>query len=149
VLPTGPPLIVYCASCHGDNGGGRSPLVPAFAGQSEPYLRATLTAFAQGNRLSGFMMLAASVLKPHDIADLAKYYAALPEAPRDRRPTAADLLARGRQIAEAGIPETNVPACSSRHGAAGRNPIYPTLDGRTRSGCSVRATVAARRTPRS
>jgi cytochrome c553 len=124
----GPPLTAYCASCHGEDGRGRTPLVPALAGQSEAYLNASLNAFALGERASGFMMLAASGLGPDEIADLAKHYAALPGMVANA-PASPDLLARGRQIAEAGIPENNVPACASCHSAAGRNPLYPELDG--------------------
>jgi cytochrome c553 len=125
----GPALLAYCASCHGDNGRGRSPLVPVVAGQTEAYLRASLTAFALGERPSGFMMLAASGLKPDEIAELAKYLAALPNRVTRPQPAPADVVAKGRQIAEVGIPEENVPACASCHSAPARNPLYPALDG--------------------
>jgi cytochrome c553 len=126
----GPRLLAYCASCHGDDARGRSPLVPMLAGQSEAYLNASLTAFAKGERPSGFMMLAASGLQLQEIAELAKYYATLPaDVATSEPPPSPNAIARGRQIAEVGIPENSVPACASCHGAAGRNPLYPTLDG--------------------
>jgi cytochrome c553 len=60
-------------------------------------------------------------------ADLARHFASQPHVSTSA--AASGDAARGRQIAEFGIPERKVPACLSCHGGSRRNPIYPTLAG--------------------
>jgi cytochrome c553 len=70
------------------------------------------------------------------IRELAGYYAALEPSPESVENEAAngndeDLLARGRQIAERGIPARRVPSCIDCHGPKGTKtkPAYPSLAG--------------------
>lgn len=75
-----------CARCHGRDGLGRgegetSGTFPMIAGQPAPYLYATLLAFARGFRESGFMEPPATRYEPEVLAELARYYAALPAMP--------------------------------------------------------------------
>jgi cytochrome c553 len=118
-----------CARCHGTDGLGRG-VFPVLAGQRPEYLRASLEAYAKGERHSGLMEPAAAPLGPDEMAAIASYYAARPRAGRGQPPRAAADAERGRRIADEGIPHTLVPACNSCHGPApDRNPIYPQLAG--------------------
>ena len=72
-----------CARCHGRDGLGRGDgaaqgAFPIIAGQPAPYLNATLLAFAQGRRESGFMQPPASRYDAQTLAELAEYFARQP-----------------------------------------------------------------------
>ncbi|CDX22597.1 Cytochrome c, class I [Mesorhizobium sp. ORS 3324] len=127
--PAAPAELAECTRCHGSDGRGRGDLVPALAGQKQDYLFASLQAFASGDRTSGFMALPVTGIDPAAMAALAKHFAAQPPTSVDRDQIAATTIKNGQQIAQAGIPQRNVPACSSCHNGPGRNPIYPRLDG--------------------
>jgi cytochrome c553 len=116
-----------CARCHGRSGRARSERVPIISGQRQEYLRASLEAFAERKRPSGVMELAAVETDPRLFADLARHFASQP--PVSAPAAGSSDAARGREIAERGIPERKVPACLSCHGGAPRNPVYPKLDG--------------------
>jgi len=67
-----------CQSCHGTGAGGPME-TPTLSGQRETYLKAQLTAFAQGQRKNDVfnrMRDIASRLTPAEIEALARYYAA-------------------------------------------------------------------------
>jgi cytochrome c553 len=121
-----------CSRCHGVDGLGRGAgAFPKLAGQRTAYLRASLEAYAQGNRHSGVMGPVAAALDADDLEELAQFYAARP-APATPHGSGPDgEVERGRQIALAGIPERLVPPCSECHGpgAVRRNPHYPNLSG--------------------
>jgi cytochrome c553 len=121
-----------CARCHGQDGDGRgSAAFPKLAGQREGYLYASLVAYADGGRRSAMMEPHAAVLSDDEMRMLARHYTELggelPSCANDA--IAADT--RGREIAERGIPERGVPACSDCHGPGPgpRNATYPSLAG--------------------
>lgn len=130
-----------CARCHGENGEGRIEGVPRLDLQSPAYLEAALKAFRDGTRQSGTMIAAARRLSDTEIADLARRYGKEIEV----EPSAED---KGAAIARSGIPERDVPACDSCHGAAAR-PDYPRLAGQDadylRSQLELFATIGADR----
>ena len=64
-----------CASCHGADGIGLTPLYPNLAGQKEAYLVKQMTAFRDGTRKDPLMAPMAMGLTDEDIANLAAYYA--------------------------------------------------------------------------
>ncbi len=66
-----------CATCHGMDGQGTSPMFPNLAGQSEVYLEQQLKAFRSGRRQAAQMSIAVQNLSDQDIRDLAAYYADL------------------------------------------------------------------------
>lgn len=109
-----------CARCHGLDGAGRSEIIPIIGGQKQPYLAATLAAYADGHRASGIMQQAATKTTAPVRDALAAHYAAA------RPPLAAaesagetpdpELLARGEEIATRGVPNRGVPACLACHG---------------------------------
>jgi cytochrome c553 len=116
-----------CARCHGRDGRGRSAHVPIISGQRGEYLMASLEAFAEHKRSSGVMELAAVETDPRLFADLARHFAS--QSSVSAPAAASGDAARGREIAERGIPERKVPACLGCHSGAPRNPVYPKLDG--------------------
>lgn len=122
-----------CMRCHGSDGRGRGqPDIPVLAGQSATYLYKTLEAYASGRRGSGVMGTAAARLDPAVMRALAEHYASLPGL--DHRPAADSAVASAREhsgaagIVAHGLPDANVPACSTCH-ASGKNPRYPILAG--------------------
>jgi cytochrome c553 len=120
--------LAECARCHGKDGLGRSPAVPALAGQNLTYLRESLEAYTAGHRQSGIMGVPATVVDAKLFADLARHFSALP-LPAPSEPSKDASTRRGEDIALRGIPERDVPACLGCHGRPDRNPIYPELSG--------------------
>ncbi|MBU2360523.1 MAG: c-type cytochrome, partial [Alphaproteobacteria bacterium] len=110
-----------CKECHTVSGiGGPSGEYPNLTVQTATYLDLQLHAFKGGNRVAERMRQVAEKLSDKDMSDLAQYFgtpAALPSpAPQDVFATAEEI-ATGGQIASAGIPEKNIPACLTCHGA--------------------------------
>jgi cytochrome c553 len=120
-----------CERCHADDG-REQPDIPVLAGQKSAYLLATLNAYASGTRPSGVMGAAVARVDPNIRRALANHYADLPAGLSARTtaaaadPTADGLLAE--RIVARGLPEANLPACSSCH-APGKRPHYPVLVG--------------------
>lgn len=120
------PALERCARCHGTDGGSSGGAFPLIAGQSETYLSATLDAYAKGTRPSGFMRFAVDGVPAPELKRLADYYAGRPGLSDQSTPDDT----QGARIAFQGLPEKDVPACESCHGAsARRNPSYPRLAG--------------------
>jgi cytochrome c553 len=125
--------IQTCARCHGHDGLGRgSGAFPDLAGQRGEYLRNALEAYARGERHSGIMGPISAGLSAETIHELALHYAGLnrsPEAPT--RKQNAESIARGKLIAEQGIPGQRVPSCVDCHAQEGKRhkPAYPALAG--------------------
>jgi cytochrome c553 len=123
-------VIESCARCHGADGLGRGlGAFPKLAGQRPDYFFASLQAYARGERHSGLMEPIAAGLSPEGMRELADYYAALPRpAPA---PDASAATGLGADIAQRGLPEHRIPACSACHGPGNvrQNPIYPELAG--------------------
>ena len=70
-----------CANCHGPDGAGQWPAIPALAGQHASYLKAALAEWRDGSRKtdpSGQMPRIAQALTDAEVAAVAAYYAALP-----------------------------------------------------------------------
>jgi cytochrome c553 len=116
-----------CLRCHGADGAEGGPHMPVLAGQSAAYVAASLSAYADGRRASGFMAGPAAAIAPADIDKLAARFAALPPPPPAPAGDAA-LVAAGRRLAERGRPADNIPACLGCHGAAA-HPLHPRLAG--------------------
>jgi cytochrome c553 len=115
-------VVSSCGRCHGRDGLGRgNAAFPALAGQRELYLVMALEAYAADRRQSGIMQPSAAPLPADEMRQIAAYYSRLP-ARRARGSGPAQLaasdgaIARGREIAEHGIPERRVPSCSDCHG---------------------------------
>ena len=66
-----------------------------------------------------------------EMADVAYYYSVLDGPMRARPAVAPEVLARGRKIAEDGLPDDDLQACNLCHGedGAGDPPLFPYLAG--------------------
>ncbi len=121
--------IATCARCHGADGAGGGAF-PNLTLQDRTYLTRTLTAFASGQRRSGFMQVVASELSPAQIAALANYYAGLP-----RRATgpSGPAPALGQQLALVGDKQAGLGPCAGCHGVNRASAkVYPLLEGQSR-----------------
>jgi cytochrome c553 len=74
-----------CNDCHGPGAETPNPSYPKLAGQYEEYLVAQLQLFAEerrgGTRYAHIMQQVAPRMKPHQMREVARYYASLPSAP--------------------------------------------------------------------
>lgn len=136
--------ILACVACHGV--GGNSPLAmyPHIAGIPAGYVVNQLKNFqvqkgqtkSARTNLDGTPTLMAPVvaqMNDQDMRDLGAYISALKLTNPAFAKHAGDIevVKRGREIFRAGIPERNVPACASCHGAEGKGvpELYPPLSG--------------------
>src|SRR3546814_9480629 len=124
---------ITCESCHGEQRLNAGSLIPRRAGQAEAYLLESLRAYADGRRPSGVMGVAIGLLPDDALPELARHYAGQrkPEWGPDPKSDAADadLLEKGKILAERGRPADRIPACLSCHEKEGGNPLYPRLAG--------------------
>lgn len=110
---------VTCAACHGAD--GASPIAPSYpvlAGQNEKYLLRQLKMIQSDERQIALMTGQLTGKSEQDLADLAAYYASLPEKVT---PSEADeeTLALAEGIYRGGILDKGVAACSSCHAPSG------------------------------
>lgn len=123
---------VACARCHGFDGqADGSGAFPKLAAQSSRYLAKQLKAYASGVRQNAIMQPIAKGLTDSEVDSVAKYYATLPPSALPSRPVAAELLARGQQLAKVGDLNLRLQACESCHGPNGQGepPAVPYLAG--------------------
>jgi cytochrome c553 len=120
----------YCQTCHGLSAQGFRGYftMPRLAGQQPQYIENQLHAFIEHRRLNPVMYNVTHGLTPGMIRPLAEHFAALNPPPFGGAPS--ESLALGKSIFEAGLPESNVPACAVCHGegAKGKGQI-PRLAG--------------------
>ena len=123
---------VACARCHGFDGeADGSGAFPKLAGQFPQYLAKQLRAYASGTRQNALMQPIAKGLKDAEIDSVSQYYASLHPSTLPSRPVAAQLVARGEQLAKLGDLNLRVQACESCHGPNGQGepPAVPYLAG--------------------
>jgi cytochrome c553 len=106
----------YCETCHGASGQGFHGYypIPRLAGQQPDYIANQLQAFIEHRRTNNIMFNVAHVLSPEMVAALAQKFHDLNPPPLGGAPK--DLREAGKKIFEEGIPDKEVPACSSCHG---------------------------------
>jgi cytochrome c553 len=122
--------IDYCKTCHGLSGQGflGAYTMPRLAGQQPEYLENQLRAFIERRRTNPVMFNVAHVLNPSMIEDLAAHFKDLNPKPLGGAPR--ELVAAGKTIYEQGVPESNIPPCSSCHGPEAKgNGAFPRLAG--------------------
>jgi cytochrome c553 len=121
-----------CARCHGFDGqADGSGAFPKLAGQFPQYLAKQLKAYASGTRQNAIMQPIAKGLTDTEIDSVAQYYASLHLSTLPSSPLAAQLVARGEQLAKLGDLNLRVQACESCHGPNGHGepPTVPYLAG--------------------
>lgn len=121
-----------CAACHGAEGHSISPVFPRLAGQQSAYIVLQLDAFRSHLRADplaqAYMWGMASQLSDENIKALGDYYASKKPSVEPAGPPA--LMAEGEKIYTHGIPEQQVPACASCHGAKAEGmAAFPRLAG--------------------
>jgi len=106
-----------CTWCHGTGAQGFT-TAPRLAGQRQQYITNQLLDFnrhTRDNPLSKqYMWAAVENLNPQVARDLALYFSTLP--PRAANDGDSELAARGKEIYELGIADSNVVACVVCHG---------------------------------
>lgn len=122
-----------CVTCHGQQGQGtRDGAFPRIAGKPAGYLYNQLTAFRDGSRHYAPMNYLVAYLPDAYLREIAEHFARLrPPFPAPQAGTDPALLQRGAQLATAGDPARQVPACIACHGRGltGMQPGIPGLVG--------------------
>ena len=123
---------VACVGCHGVLGEGEGGAgFPRLAGLDAGYIAKQMQDYASGTRAPGLMATIAKQLNASDYHSLGLYYAGLsaqkPKVQADVPDEA--LVKRGETLYHQGAAERGIQACDACHGpgAAGLNPIYPSL----------------------
>jgi cytochrome c553 len=118
-----------CAACHGVDGNSAVPNWPKLAGQHASYLERQSGLIKAGIRPVPEMAGIVINLSEQDMADIAAYFSS-----QTTSAGLADeaLLTMGENLYQGGNADTEIPACASCHGPAGKgNPLsgYPSLAG--------------------
>ncbi|MEH6775983.1 MAG: c-type cytochrome [Cereibacter changlensis] len=114
----GPEGVTYCAGCHGAEGIPGNPHIPRLDILSTDYIALSLRSYAEGERQSGIMAQAVSLVPEQALADYVAHFAAFPagDAPEAPADPGSGLVERGRALALATDASRKVPACSACHG---------------------------------
>jgi cytochrome c553 len=121
-----------CAACHGQD--GASPIDPSYAvlaGQNEKYLLRQLELIQANQRVIPLMAGQLNGKSAQDLADIAAYYASLPEKVREAQ-SDDETLALAERIYRGGILDKGVAACTACHapGGNGNGPAgFPDVGG--------------------
>jgi cytochrome c553 len=108
-----------CAACHGQDGATPiDPTYPVLAGQTERYLLRQLELIQSNERPVPLMTGQLTGKSTQDLADLAAYYASLPDKVGVAN-AEDEVLARAEAIYRGGILEKGVAACTSCHSPSG------------------------------
>jgi len=126
------PMVMACQSCHGAEGKGNpNAKFPRLAGQNVDYMMKQLKDFAAGDRANyPTMTNIAKGLSEEDMKNVSAYYAQK-DVSISGADASEDVLAMGERIANVGVSEKNVPACTSCHGPKGQGvpPVFPAIAG--------------------
>jgi cytochrome c553 len=120
----------YCEECHGSSARGFRGYypIPRLAGQQTEYLKNQLQAFVEHRRKNNIMFHVSRVLSPAMITALVANFHDLNAKPLGG--AQKEPISVGKRIFEEGIPDANVPACSSCHGSDAKgNGAFPRLAG--------------------
>ncbi|MFV0574238.1 MAG: c-type cytochrome [Vibrio sp.] len=112
-----------CAACHGPDGNSVVAQYPKIAGQHEKYLEKQLqelklgmTSGGKQGRYDPVMSAMAMPLTDEDIADLAAYYASVPQTGGS---TPENVVEAGKALYFAGSQEKGLTSCNACHGPRG------------------------------
>ncbi len=125
-----------CGACHGQD--GASPIDPTYAvlaGQNEKYLLRQLQLIQSNERSVPLMAGQLNGKSAEDLADLAAYYASLPDQVRQAQGD-DETLAMAEQIYRGGILEKGVAACTACHAPSGNGNApagFPAIGGQPKA----------------
>ncbi len=122
--------IQYCSECHQPTGQGYrgATPIPRLAGQQTEYFENQLHAFIERRRANKFMFKVAHSLSPAMLSAIAEHFRDLNPKPLGGAPR--ELADTGKKIFEEGVPDANIPPCSSCHGPEAKgNGAFPRLAG--------------------
>jgi cytochrome c553 len=119
--------LALCGVCHGVDGNSVSPEYPVLAGASVEYLTKQVTDFKAGARKNVLMTQIMTTLDPASLEEVVTYFSEQARRPAPVEPddakadpaVLAEMVARGKEIFELGIPAANLPECASCHGFDG------------------------------
>ncbi|HEX9172712.1 MAG TPA: c-type cytochrome [Telluria sp.] len=120
----GATLALNCTMCHGALGMSRSD-APNLAGQYPEVVMKQLLDYQSGKRQNALMTALSRNLTEQNIADLAAYYASLPQA--RTAPTTYDETLPA--LVRVGDPMRNIAPCISCHGGVDQKLGAPWLEG--------------------
>jgi cytochrome c553 len=144
-----------CSACHGPTGVSASPMFPNLAGQNDAYIIQQLKDFKSGARANAMMAPMAANLSETDMADIAAYFASLPnsieqaaaaastDAGSDAAPTSVPVAGNVEIVAstpaaalyagDVAAGKTKAATCAACHGSDGNSlvPMYPSLAGQS------------------
>ncbi|WP_093375258.1 c-type cytochrome [Variovorax sp. OV329] len=127
--------VAACIACHGREGSSTaSGYFPRLSGKPAGYLFNQLQSFRDGRRFQTDMVYMTRHLSDDYLREIAEYFAGV-NLPYPRVSTttdaSADMLERGRQLAQKGDSARGIPACVACHGGAlmGVQPGVPPLLG--------------------
>jgi cytochrome c553 len=108
-----------CAACHGQDGASPiDPSYPVLAGQNEKYLLRQLEMIQSNERMIPLMAGQLNGKSAQDLADMAAYYASLPDKVREAQGS-DETLAMAERIYRGGILDKGVAACIACHAPSG------------------------------
>lgn len=108
-----------CAACHGQDGASPiDPSYPVLAGQNEKYLLWQLEMIQSNERMIPLMAGQLNGKSAQDLADMAAYYASLPDKVREAQGS-DETLAMAERIYRGGILDKGVAACIACHAPSG------------------------------
>ena len=124
--------LASCLACHGENAGGDIDFgpdmhfgTPALRGMAPAYLKQSLIDYQNGSRPHEEMAVIAALLDEETMDFMAERLAAFPAPPMKSTEELAKLATddprfrQGQTIAQEGLPDKGVPACTDCHGALG------------------------------
>jgi cytochrome c553 len=125
-----------CGACHGERGVSPSALIPTLAGMDSAVIYKQLDDYRSGKRLWGVMSAIATALTVENSADVATYFASLPDG---LRPIAGEGLPEsGHSLRQrdptlrlifVGDPGRGIPPCAACHGPTAEKVGAPALQG--------------------
>lgn len=113
---------VACATCHGVDGAGNGAAgFPKLAGLNTTYLSKQIADFKAGTRKNPIMEPIAAALSVDEAAAVAAYFEQVRAKTNAKRTSvSADVLERGKRLAEIGDWGKGLPACVNCHGPGGK-----------------------------
>ncbi|MEZ4370947.1 MAG: c-type cytochrome [Polyangiaceae bacterium] len=110
--------VVACKTCHGEDGAGMAGAdFPRLAGLDAAYLEGQLKHFQAKQRKNDMMSPVAAALSVEERAAVSEYYASLKA--KSNAVADASLVSRGKELAQHGAWDREIPPCESCHGPAG------------------------------